>query len=153
MRADCTPCKKAAMERVACPSTGRLAMDVRDAMLERAPSGVAWTSPSVDMCIPIGLPYPGWFVIGAVQQDTPSREFWFHLAFDARASKVVAISEPDQRTYNYFCETKFGEVVDSATTPSKVRMHVTCFDKMGGSTARNLEAEVVPPKVVLHVRD
>lgn len=152
LKANCKACEVAKTERIACPSMSQLAADVGAAMLARAPSDTTWTAPTVEMCIPIALPQPGWYVIGWVQQDSPDREFWFHLAVDARTSKVLAISEEEQRKYNYACETKFGKVVDRAGAPSRVLMRVDCQDKMENTSGENLEAEIVPPKIVLHTR-
>lgn len=152
LNARCEPCHAAATKRIACPSNSQLAMIVGDDMRKQAPSDTTWTKPKVEMCIPIGLPQSGWYVIGWVEQESPDREFWFHIAVDAQSSRILAISESEQRKYNYICETKFSKVDDRAGAPSTVSMRVECADKMGNTGGSNLEAEIVPPKIVLHVR-
>ncbi|MBA3538559.1 MAG: hypothetical protein H0T79_02925 [Deltaproteobacteria bacterium] len=152
LKASCGLCQAVKSERIECPGISQLAMDVGTVMTKQAPSDATWTNPKVEMCIPIGLPHPGWYVLAWVQQDSPDREFWFHIAVDARTSKTVAISEAEQRKYNYVCDTKFGKVDDHAGAPSTVSMSVTCFDKMENSSTSNLDAEIAPPKIILHPR-
>lgn len=149
MRADCAPCTNLTADRVPCPSMDRLAAIVGESMLKQAPPGDTWRNAKSEMCIPIGLPHPGWYGIGWVERESPDREFWFHFAIDAKTSRVVAISGPAQRKYNYVCETKFEKVMDTAGKPSKVMMTVDCMDKMGNASPSKIEATVVGSKIEL----
>lgn len=62
------------------------------------------------------------------------------------------MSEPEQRKYNYVCNTTINKVEDRATAPSNLAMQVECLDKMGGASRFDLDAEIAGSRITLRSR-
>ena len=153
LKANCNACETTSPERIACPSTKTLLAQVGPAMLARAPKDMKWSNPSVTLCIPIGLPQPGWYVVARVAQDAPDRDMEFHLAVDAKAFKVIATSEADQRSIREACDLKLRNVQDQPGAPSSLTLDEDCVDKMERESKYKITATIAPPRITLTGRE
>jgi len=136
---------------ISCPSNARLVAAAGSMMLSKAPSGALWKEPAIELCTPIKLPTPAWYVVGDVVQDSPMfRTERFHLVIDARAWRLLAISEPAQRSTHQVCDAvQLASVEDHGESQSAVVTRERCVDKMEQAHVATYRATISPPQITV----